>query len=251
MGKTMKKSGWWHEFFPAWRPMFEIMAPRDTNTQVQYLVKKLALRSGRRFLDCPCGIGRVSLPMARMGVEVTGVDITPSYLEELHKKAKRARLKIETVHSDMRRIDFANVFDAAGNLWGSLGYFEKESDHLLTLKRAYRALKPGGRFVVHTINRDWIVLNFQARGWTEVGGLKVCEERVFDYERSINRTTWTFIDSGRERVLPANMRMWSLHELLDLFRRAGFISLESFASEKDEPVSRTQRNMYVFGTKPK
>lgn len=247
----MKSSEWWHEFFPIFRPVFGIMPQRDTNRQARYLFKKLGLKPGRSFLDCPCGVGRLSIPMARMGVKVTGVDITESYLEEVQKKAKRAGLRIATVHSDMRRINFTNRFDAGGNLWTSFGYFTKESDDLLTLKRAFKALKPGGRFVVHVINRDWIMAQFQPRGWMEIGELKVLEERAFDYEHSVMHGKWHFLRDGEEKVIEVPLRMYSLHELMALFRRAGFVDLETCGSEKDEPVSRTQRMMYVFGTKPK
>ena len=247
----MKTGEWWHEFFPAFRPVFGLMSQSETNIQVRYLIAKLGLKRGHRFLDCPCGIGRVSLPLARQGIRVTGVDITESYLEELRAKAKRARLSVETVHADMRRIKFENRFDAGGNLWTSFGYFEKESDHLLTLKRMYRALKPGGRFVLQTINRDWIIANFQPRGWFDLGEGRILEERALNYERSIIKSKWHFINDGNVQTCEASMRVWSLHEMLELFRRVGFVELSTSGSEKDDPVSLAQRMMWVFGTKPK
>ena len=83
---------WWHEFFPAFRPLFGVVSQKNTNAQVRYIIRKMNLKPGRKFLDCPCGIGRIALPLARKGVRVTGVDITPSYLEELESRAKRAGL---------------------------------------------------------------------------------------------------------------------------------------------------------------
>ena len=246
-----KKSNWWHDFFPVFRPVFGFKQPKDTNAEVRYLIRKLNLKPGRSFLDCPCGIGRIALPLAKAGVKVTGVDITRSYLEEMEAKAARRGLKIPTHHLDMRRIDFHNRFDAAGNLWTSLGYFEKDSDNLLVLKKIFRALKPGGKFVLHIINRDWIVLSFTPSDWHEIGGVRILESRTFDLATSKSVSTWRFIKDGEETVLDADIRMYSLHEVIDMFRAAGFVDIESFASIKDDPVTFQSRMMWVFGTKPK
>jgi len=247
----MASGEWWHDFFPSFRALFNEVSQRETNAQVRYLVKKLGLKQGQKFLDCPCGIGRISIPLARRGIRVTGVDITSSYLDELQRKAKRVGLKIPTERSDMRRIKFENEFDAAGNLWTSFGFFEREADHLLTIKRMYQALKPGGIFVLHVINRDWIMVNYEPRSWYDIPGGRVLEDRSFDYERSISRAEWIFIRDGQERVHRTGIRMFSLHELLALFRAAGFEEITASGSTKDDPVERRSRMMWVFGTKPR
>ncbi|UCG61462.1 MAG: methyltransferase domain-containing protein [Candidatus Zixiibacteriota bacterium] len=245
-----KDAGWWDEFFPAFRPIFDKMPRRTTNAEVRFIIKKLNLRSGRKFLDCPCGIGRIALPMARQGIKVTGVDITESYLEELARKARARGLRLDLHRADMRRIDFDSQFDAAGNLWTSFGYFKKESDNLLVLKNLFKALKPGGKFMLHIINRDWIMANFEATDWYNVGDMKVLENRGFDFATSTSIGTWTFIRKGQERSYDNAIRMYSYHELLDMFRKVGFIDIEGWGSEKEEPISLRSRMMFVVGTRP-
>ena len=185
-----KSNDWWTDFFPAFRPFFELLSPRETATEVRYITRKLGLKKGSRFLDCPCGIGRISTPLAKQGVRVTGVDITGSYLDELAAKSKRLRLKIDLVCADMRRINFDRQFDAAGNIWTSFGYFEKEPDNQLVLRKIFKALKPGGKFMLHVINRDWIIKNYSSIGLTEAGRVRVLERRHFDFASSINRSEW-------------------------------------------------------------
>ena len=246
-----KENDWWTGFFEPFRPVFGIKSRRVTNTEVRYLIRKMNLKPGRSFLDCPCGIGRISLPMAKAGVKVTGVDITASYLEELRTKAARRKLKVATVQRDMRRIDFEEKFDAAGNLWTSLGYFEKESDNLLAVKKMFCALKPGGKFVLHIINRDWIVRNFTPSDWQDLGRLRILESRQFDLATSTSRSTWRFLRGGKERALEATIRMYSYHEVIAMFRAAGFVDVEGFSSVRDEPITFDSRMMWVFGTKPR
>jgi len=246
-----KDSGWWDDFFPSFRPFFGLVSQKETNAHVHYLIKKLNLRPGKKFLDCPCGIGRISLPLAKKGIRVTGVDITRSYLDELSKKAKRRGLKIDVVHADMRRINFDSKFDAGGNLWTSFGFFAEESDNLQVLKKMYRALKPGGKFILHVINRDWIMANYQPRGWQEIAGVKSIEERYFDYRTSINYGTWHFIKDGEEKSFDVPIRMYSFHELIAMFKSVGFTDIEGYGSIKDEPISRNRQMMFIIGTKPR
>ena len=245
-----KDADWWTGFFPEFRPVFSQIPAKQSNTLARFVVRKLDLKPGRSFLDCPCGIGRISLPLARMGIRVTGVDITPLFLQELETKARRRGLKIEAVEADMRRIAFDRRFDAAGSLWTSFGYFENEADNRLTLKRMFQALRPGGKFLLHLINRDWVMANFSDNGWFEVGGIKVLEKRSFDYAASISRDTWYFVRNGREVAREMMLRIYSLHELLAMFRAIGFVDLEWYGSIKEEPVSRNSRMMYIIGTRP-
>lgn len=249
-------SGWWDDFFPTFRPVFVLISAQATNDQARYIIKKLGLKKGKSFLDCPCGIGRIALPLAKKGIKVTGVDITQSYLEEFIAKGKRRKLPITGIRHDMRRITFDRKFDAAGNLWTSFGYFAKESDNLLVLKKMFRALKPGGKFMLHVINRDWIMANYESTGGYEIpapggkGLIKIAEKRRFDYRRSINYATWHFLQDGVEKVFEMNLRMYSFHELAGMLESAGFIDVEGYGSTRDEPISRDKMMMFIIGTKP-
>jgi 2-polyprenyl-3-methyl-5-hydroxy-6-metoxy-1,4-benzoquinol methylase len=246
-----KDKGWWTDFFDDFRPVFSEINAKKTNAEARYLIKKLNLKPGSKFLDCPCGIGRISIPMAKKGIRVTGVDITKSYLNELAKKAKRGGLNIGTVHRDMRRIDFDSQFDAAGNLWTSFGYFQKESDNRLVLKKIFKALKPGGKFALDILNRDWIMANYVPRGWHYAGNSMIVEDRNFDFRTSIIKGIWHIIKDGKMKSFDTYSRLYSFHELVVMFEKAGFVNIEGFGSMKDESISQRSRVMYIFGTKPK
>ncbi len=249
---SKKDAEWWEAgFFDDFRPAFKMIAAKTTNAEVRYLINKLNMKKGSTFLDCPCGIGRVSIPLAKKGIRVTGVDITKSYIEELDRKAKKEKLGITTQVNDMRKINFNSQFDFAGNLWTSFGFFEKRSDDKLALKKMFKALKPGGTFVLHVINRDWIMRNFSSNGWQDLGDVKVIESRKFDYRTSQNHSEWYYIKDGKERKYELDIRMYSFHELVSLFESIGFVDIEGFGTRKDDPISRDTRMMWIFGAKPK
>jgi SAM-dependent methyltransferase len=241
---------WWHEFYPLFHPLFGLIPQRTTQAEVRHFIKKLGLKKGMSFLDCPCGIGRVSIPMAELGIRVTGVDIVPSFLDELREKAGKKNLTIPTYHNDMRRVNFKNEFDAAGNLWTSFGFFS-DADNLLVIKKMYQALKPGGKFLLHVINRDWLLRHYQPNDWHETGDIRSLESRKFDFETSINRSVFTQIRDGEERQVRSDIRMYSYHELHAMFRKVGFVDIEGYGTMKSEPINLDSRMIFILGTKPK
>ena len=240
---------WWDEFFTEFRPFFAKISPQVTNAEVKFYIEKMNLKKGSSFLDCPIGIGRIAIPLAKKGIKITGVDIMPSYLAELSEKASKAKLPIKLFHLDMRKINFENQFDAVGNLWTSFGYFKKESDNMLVLKKLYKALKPGGKFVIQVINRDWIMKNFASNGWSEIAGAKVLEKRNFDFEKSISTSEWIFIKDGQEKSIETYIRMYSFHEFKQMLEKVGFTNIVGYGSLKSEPINFDSREMFIFADK--
>jgi len=234
-----RQKEWWQDFFARdFRPVFDILPRKRTNEHIRYIIRKLNLRPGKTLLDCPCGIGRISIPLAQKGIKVTAVDITQSYLDELERKAFKKGLKIMTLRADMRRIPFHNQFDAAVNLWTSFGFFEDDRQDLRAIRRMFRALKPGGRFLMHIVNRDWIISHFEQRDWMKCGDVLSFEKRKFDYARSICQSEWSFIKHGATHTHQVAIRMYSYHELIEMFNQAGFVNVFGFGSVKDEPIDR-------------
>jgi 2-polyprenyl-3-methyl-5-hydroxy-6-metoxy-1,4-benzoquinol methylase len=246
-----QESKWWNGFDASYRPILDSFPARSTNALATCAISRLGLKPGQKFLDCPAGLGHISIPLAAHGIRVTGVDLIQSYLDELQKRAKRRKLTIATLCRDMRRINFTNEFDAAANLRTSFGYFEKESDNQLVLRKYFRALKPGGRFMLHTTNRDWIMADFVSHNWFRANDLLVVTHNRFDYETSILHSTWNFISRGETSSHEASVRVYTYHELRNMFEEAGFCDLKGFGSEKNDPISRDHKMMFVIGTKPK
>ena len=51
----------------------------------------LATRTGGPVLELGCGTGRITLPIAERGIDITGVDSSSSMLQVLHNKLDRSR----------------------------------------------------------------------------------------------------------------------------------------------------------------
>jgi len=109
----------------------------------------------RRLLELACGTGRLTLPLARLGVaeEVVGVDTSAPFLE-----AARSRVDGEPVtfvEGDMRRPPLEGTFDLVIVPFNSLAYLHATQDHLACLRSA-RALMPEGG----TLGFDLVAPNY-------------------------------------------------------------------------------------------
>jgi SAM-dependent methyltransferase len=191
----------------------------------------------RRVLDLNCGIGRHSVELARRGFDVVGTDLSPLYVKIAGDRAEKVGLsgKVRFRVADMRRIgqelrDEA-PFDAVVNLFTSFGFYdERTNDEILS--QCLNLVKAGGVFVLEIMNRDWIVRNFEANGFSchmlDGKELVVLEERDFDAASSRMRSTWTYLHQQdhdnfvRKKKVTLDHRLWSLHELIEMFNRTGW-----------------------------
>ncbi len=107
-----------------------------------------AREAGGPILELACGTGRITVPLARRGFDVTGIDLEPSMLERAREKAAAEGAAVDWVEGDIRRFDLGRRFNLvflAGNTLCHL--LDRESlESCLACIRAHLSTK--GRFVV-------------------------------------------------------------------------------------------------------
>jgi SAM-dependent methyltransferase len=113
----------------------------------------------------------------------------------------------------MREIPFADHFDAVINMFTAFGYLESEAEDLKVLQAVAKALKPGGRFFMDMLNREWMIANQTETDWHEgPDGTILLEHREFDIAASRNHVTFTQIapDGGRREITGHHVRLYSV-----------------------------------------
>ncbi len=88
---------WWRRLFNT-TLYFELYESQDTElakTQVPQLTALLGLTPPARVLDVGCGYGRHGVELARVGFEVTGVDISEVQLARARERAQGAEVAVD------------------------------------------------------------------------------------------------------------------------------------------------------------
>jgi SAM-dependent methyltransferase len=244
---------WFEEVFDEdYLRTLPFMTAEQTLREVGFIKDALSPPQDGHILDVACGYGRHAIELSQRGLRVTGLDLSLPLLIRAADESQRRALSVNFVHADMREMAFDGQFDGAYCVLSSFGYFDEETN-LKVATSIFRALKPGGRFLLDTINRDYIVADLPTRVWWEGDGCVVLEEVDFNFHTSrvIIRRSVVFQD-GRQMEQDISIRSYSLHELGKLLRQAGFRVLDVSGSlaTKGNFFGATSRNIIMVCERP-
>lgn len=177
---------WYKDFFEKWylgfwfSPTKLKLLDRKGKKEASQVKRILNLSKGAKILDLCCGHGRHLLPLAKMGYQMTGINLSKKALEILAKNAKKQKIKVRILRSDMRKIPFENEFDAVINMFTSFGYLENRREDFKVLKAVARSLKPSGKFLIDIINKKQLLANFRPKSWEKTDKSLMLEERIYN-----------------------------------------------------------------------
>ena len=106
------------------------------------------------ILEYGCGNGRITLPLARDGARVVGVDLSrpmlDSFRDRLPLEPPEVRDRITLVQADMREKRFRTRFDLVVCTFNTFLHLYDRNDVERFLSRVRRHLTPNGRFAFDT-----------------------------------------------------------------------------------------------------
>lgn len=237
---------WWQEYFDETYPRRYLVDPEETVAEV-LMLRDLLPEPPADLLDVACGAGRHSLPLARAGFHVVGLDISAPLLAMARSAAEAEGLDVQFVAADMRTIPYVACFDAAINMFTSFGYFEQEEENQAVLAGIARALKPGGRLVMELAHRDRLVRSFQEADWYELDdGVIVWRRHHFDPVRGVLTSVdrWRTPD-GEEQERFHRIRIYTATELAAMLRAAGLSPVAWYGNTQLYPFTPDSPRMIV------
>jgi len=229
---------WTEELFQD-NPQLFLSILRQLNPQARAEIKEilnlLELQGyhPKRVLDLNCGIGRHSLELEKRGLEVLGTDLSAAYIKIAEQRAQKQSLadKVRFKVADMRQIQSAlsdeEPFDGILCLWTSFGFYDDETNDDI-LRQCLEIVKPGGFFAMDIVNRDWLLRNFVERRFERIKDRLVLYDSQFDARTSRHKDKWTFLRKINQDTfviegnIQLDLRVWSLHELIQMFERTGW-----------------------------
>jgi D-alanine-D-alanine ligase len=234
---------------------------RNTEQEVELLIRSAGLERNDRILDLCCGQGRHSLELARRGfAHVTGLDRSRYLIRLARKRARQRSLPVSFHEGDARRFRLGDAeFHCVCILGNSFGYFERPEDDLAVLASVKRAVASGGTLVMDLMDGDWMRDNFEARSWEWVDQNHfVCRERDLaeDGDRLISREVVVHAERGVIADQFYAERLYSQQRIEALMARAGFTNIRFHSvaapdSSRNQDLGMVEHRLFVTGEAPR
>jgi SAM-dependent methyltransferase len=200
---------------------------KGTDQEVGFLVEHLALKEGMRVLDAGCGPGRHGLALARLGIEVVGIDLSPDFIELARQAAEAEQLPARFKVADIRDLNYDRAFDAVICLCqGGFGLLGGGDSELGVIDRLAHALKPGASLAVSAFSAYFAVRHLESSETFEA-------DTGVQHERATVRGP-----DGAEAEFDLWTTCYTPRELRLLARRAGLHDIHIYAVTPGDYAAR-------------
>ena len=134
--------------------LYDLENADDPAFDLDYWTALLRERAPRRVLELACGTGRLTLPLASLGVaeEIVALDRSAPFLSRLRSRLDEERVdSVRVVEGDMRSPAVDGEFDLVMVSFNSLAYLISREDRVACLRAARALLAAGGVFAFDLI----------------------------------------------------------------------------------------------------
>ena len=228
------------------------LTPELTSQEVDFILDKLSIPPDAHILDLCCGHGRHTIELNQRGYSAIGLDLSQPSLKQAREKTACLGREILWVNSDMRTIPFEAEFDAVVNWFTAFGYLENDGEDQQVLEAVWNALRPGGKFLIDTVNHEWLMRNFTPHGWTTAkDGSFVLEDRKFDLLNGRNEVEIIILKpDGDIHITRHSVRSYTLVEMRKKLALAGFQIQRIWGDIYETPYSIDAQRMIILSEKP-
>lgn len=212
--------------------------PFTTGTmgECDFLEQELKHDTHSKILDIGCGTGRHAIQLSHRGYNVSGIDISLAQLKRAEEKAEAQNLQIQFQQMDARNMSFESEFELAIMLCeGAFPLMETDEMNFMILQGAFRALKPGGKFIFTTLNGLFPLYHSPAEFCNQESGDTSYQGTNFDLMTfRDNSKIVSKDDDGNEIELETNERYYVPSEITWLLKSIGFTNIHICAARLGE-----------------
>ena len=206
------------------------------------------LARGGPALELGIGTGRMALPLVSRGVEVEGIDASPSMVERLRAKPGGEAIKVSfgNFAEVTAEGEFALVYVVFNTFFGLL----TQEDQVRCFEGVSRRLAPGGVFLIEAFVPDMTLFDrgqrVRARNVTAgMASIDIAEHDISKQRVSSQHVT---IEEGGVRLYPVQIRYCWPSELDLMARLAGLTLRERWGGWRREPFdSQSTKHVSVYG----
>ena len=233
---------------------YDHVIPYRNRADISFYVEA-AKEVGGSVLELGCGTGRVLIPVARSGVDIVGIDLSPHMLticrERLQQEPEKVRERAQIVQADMRDFSLDRSFALATTPFRPFQHLITVEDQVSCLESVNRHLVAGGLLILDIFNpslesltRDNLGEEFAEEpgfempdGRRVIRRHKVVERDLFNQVNHVELIYYVTHPDGREERLVHEfpMRYLFRYEAQHLLERCGFELLDIYADFEKNP----------------
>jgi SAM-dependent methyltransferase len=251
----MKK--WYEALFTDYADAYDRQPfTQGTPGECDFIEREIAGDRSVAILDIGCGTGRHAVELAKRGYRLTGVDLSPSQIDGARSKAAAAGVQVDFRVGDARALDFRGEFGLALLLCeGAFPLMETDEMNFLILQGAARALVPGGKMILTTLNALFpMAHSVQAFENENLEDAESSGHRFDLLTFRMHSRLKTLDHHGREIKLDCDERWMAPSEMTWLLKQAGFRDVEIFgcklgAFSRADPLNADDFEMLVVAGK--
>ena len=204
----------------------------DFDEDLEFYLKK-AKEIGPPILELACGTGRLTIPIAELGLNITGLDVSAPMLARARQKAEDAGVDVTWVKADCRDFDLGKTFKFIFIPFNSFNHiWDLESaESCLTSVRGH--LDSDGIFLIDIYNPKLEILTrdpsqrypvFKHPNPIGEGKVTITENSTYDPATQINYVKWYFKIEGEDEevVEELTQRVWFPQEIDGVLKYSGF-----------------------------
>lgn len=225
----------------------------DFTDDIQFYQDLAAENGTAQVCELGCGTGRIAIPLAQAGYEVTAVDRSQAMLDAARAKAESSGVHVRWVQADMASFSEAGQFSLVYVPLHSFSHLLEASNIIGALRAIRENLTPGGRFVLALHKPDPAYLSREEGGLYLVGEYKMSDGRPFtiyestryDSVRQRLQLHWFLEFAERTHSTRYQLRMFFPEELWCLLSRHGFEVEERYGWYDRAPLSNDSGTQIV------
>lgn len=203
--------------------------------------------TGGPILELGCGTGKLSIPLAKAGFSVTGLDNSPALLQFATSKDRNVRW----IEGDMRDFDLRDKFALIMLPSNNLCHLHSVEDFQGCMNCVERHLLPGGAFIIDVFVPDLNMLLQDAQDEYLLseyenpsgdGRVRVMAQSYYERATQIRRTTTVRKIAGYpDQIGTLDLKMYFPRELEALVRLSGFRISARYGGHSGERFSDDSR----------